>query len=364
MKVCHFTSVHSWNDIRIFLKECRSLAKAGHDVYLVAKGVEDQTVDGVHIRGVQDLGGSRIKRALFQSKLVYRRALELDCDIYHFHDPELLRYGLKLKKRGKKVIYDAHEDFPGQIKGKHWIPRFLRSSASRYADRFEKRIARQLTGIVTATPTIADIFSPVNSKTIAINNYPLPEEFPITNQDLCEREQALCYIGAISRIRGIVPIVKAMEHINGTLHLAGRIGEPGLQQEIEALPGWKKVVFHGMVGRQEVAAILGKCPIGIVTFLPNQNHLYCQPNKLFEYMIAGQAVVASNFPFWEQYLQNGQCGLMVNPEDPKAIAEAVNDLLHHPEKAQQMGLEGRKLVMEKFTWEKEQEKLIDFYKSL
>jgi len=42
-----------------------------------------------------------------------KKALEVDAEVYHFHDPDLLFLALKLKKKGKKVIYDVHENYPG-----------------------------------------------------------------------------------------------------------------------------------------------------------------------------------------------------------------------------------------------------------
>ena len=56
---------------------------------------------------------------LFTAKDIYKKALEIDADIYHFHDPELLPYGLKLKKKGKSVIFDSHENYSEQIKEKY-----------------------------------------------------------------------------------------------------------------------------------------------------------------------------------------------------------------------------------------------------
>ncbi len=60
-KVCHMSSVHSWNDIRIFLKECQSLASVGYEVYLVVEGI-DREVNGVHIIGCGEKPESRKER--------------------------------------------------------------------------------------------------------------------------------------------------------------------------------------------------------------------------------------------------------------------------------------------------------------
>ena len=134
MKVCHFTSAHDTTDVRIFLKECCSLQKAGHDVYLAGRG-ESREASGIHVIGCGEPKG-RMDRFLFFSKKVYQKALELDCDIYHFHDPDLLRYIKKLKKKGKYVIFDNHEDVPAQILDKTWRPGIFRSLVAKVYKKY------------------------------------------------------------------------------------------------------------------------------------------------------------------------------------------------------------------------------------
>ncbi len=139
--IAHLTSVHRRNDTRIFYKECTSLAKAGYRVTLiVADGKGDAVADGVSIR---DVGKSttRFGRIVSTTRRIYQAARELDAEVFHFHDPELLPVGLALRQLGRKVVFDAHEDVTKQIKAKPYIPKFGRSAVSLLYSSFE--FARQ-----------------------------------------------------------------------------------------------------------------------------------------------------------------------------------------------------------------------------
>ena len=129
MKICHLTSAHPRFDTRIFVKQCCSLAQL-YDTYLVvADGDGNEVRDKVNIVDVGKFNG-RKNRILYAPKVVFEKALALDADIYHLHDPELIPIGLKLKKLGKKVIFDAHEDLPNQIQSKHYLNPIMKKIVS------------------------------------------------------------------------------------------------------------------------------------------------------------------------------------------------------------------------------------------
>jgi glycosyltransferase involved in cell wall biosynthesis len=291
-------------------------------------------------------------------------AKNVNPNIYHFHDPELLPFGLLLSWTGKHVIYDAHEDLPRQILSKYWIPLPLRKVVSVVAERVENFIARRVSGVVAATPHIAARFSLLNSRTVDINNYPLPDELapPITPT---VKKAQVCYVGGISRIRGIRQLVEALQYAPEIkLVLCGRFSEPDLRAELEALPGWSRVDYLGQVDRGELQQIMAESLAGIVTFLPLPNHTDAQPNKMFEYMSAGLPVIASNFPLWREIVDGARAGLCVDPESPTAIAAAIMKLRGDADLAEQFGVNARTAVLTRFNWPVEAQKLIKFYEEL
>lgn len=364
VKVCHITSAHNWNDIRIFIKECSSLSEAGFSVSLVAANCENQVVNGVNIVGVQSVTKGRFGRMRKTAKAVYLRAKELNADIYHFHDPELLPYGNKLRKVGKIVIYDAHEDVPRQILSKYWINKYLRKIVSKSFERYENRIAAKLSGIVTATPFIAQRFLKINKNAIDINNFPLENELAGTAPWETKKNQ-ICYIGGISLIRGNAELVEAMNGLSGVqLVMAGGFSNSEFENVLREKKGWSNVDFKGLVDRKAVAQIMNESKAGVVTFLPLPNHVDAQPNKMFEYMSAGIPVIASHFPLWKEIIEGNDCGICVDPENPNEIKNAVTKIFANDSEAKRMGDNGRRAVLEKYNWKAESMKLVRFYTDL
>ncbi len=363
VKIVHLSSVHRDLDVRILLKECASLASKidNASVNLILAGVTEREEFGVHIHSVSKYNGSRLKRMWFTVNQVFSKAISLDADIYHLHDPELLRIALKLKRRGKIVVYDAHEDLPRQIMGKSYLP--LKSLLAAFFERYENYVVKRLDGVVTATPFIAARFKKVNENTIDINNFPLESEIAFSNNEPSVIENRVCFIGGISPIRGISQLVDSLENSLVRLSLAGEI-ESEYFSELSVKAGWRNVDALGFINRYQALALKQKCLAGIVTFLPYPNHVNAQPNKIFEYMAAGLPVIGSNFPLWKEIIEQNNCGICVDPTDSLAIAAAIHELASNKELARKMGENGSRLVKEKYNWGHEEIKLIDFYQQL
>lgn len=362
IKVCHVTSVHPTEDIRIFKKECLSLKRAGYDVTLVQQG-GDYEKDGVRILGFGAIEDSRIKRMRYTSKNAYQRALEVDADIYHFHDPELLPYAVKLKKKGKNVIFDSHEDVPADILEKYWIPAPLRRLISLAYGWYEAQCFRKLDGVIGVTPTLCDRLKKSSRRSVMVTNYPILDE-TMTEPSFASRK--IVFPGLISKIWCIDKLLGAMESIDDvTLELRSRDIEEPYGSRLRSLPGWKKVHFPGSVSHGEVLQLLSECMCGVALLqeCPNSGGRMgtLGNTKIFEYMMAGIPVVCTDFVLWKQIIDKWDCGICVNPQDEKNIADALRYLLDNPGEARRMGENGRRAVATEYNWNREEEKLLAFY---
>lgn len=366
IKVAHLTSAHMPTDTRIFHKECKTLVGAGYEVVLIVQGEEPAVVDGVRLRPVPKPGG-RKERFLRTTWQVFQAALEENADIYHFHDPELLPIGFLLKARGKRVVYDVHEDVPRQILTKAWIPALFRRLAGLAMEVAETAGAASFDGLVTATPAIARRFP--GAKTITANNFPFKRELASASAGAYgDREMLALYTGSISDIRGIHEMLDAFAllppHLHARLAVAGLFSPPELREAAERHPAWGCIEFYGWVSREGLRDLSARARLGLVLFHPVPNHVESQPNKLFEYMAAGLPVVASDFPLWRELVGRARCGILVDPLDPSAIASAVEWLFTHPTEARAMGQRGQEAVQTTFNWESEAGKLLQFYDRL
>ena len=363
LKITHLTSVHPRYDTRIFIKECSSLAKI-YDVNLVvADGLGDEEKNGVNIFDVGKVEG-RFNRILKTTKMVLKKAIALDSDIYHMHDSELIPVGLKLKKLGKKVIFDSHEDVPKEILVKTYLHKFILQFISTSFAMYEKIKLKKFHYIITATPKLKEKFLKINPKSMDVNNFPIVEE--LSNSVLWEeRKNEVCYIGAISTSRGIKEIVKSLDYYKGaTLNLGGKFSEPLVEREVKSYDSWGKVNYFGYINRDKVSNILNESKAGLVTLHDKPSYKDALPVKMFEYMLASIPVISSNNVLWKSIIDQHQCGICVNPLDPKEIANAIQYIIENPKEAEIMGQNGKKAVLDVYNWENEEKKLFEIYKEI
>ena len=366
-KVVHLTSVHSPLDHRILHKECQSLARAGFEVTIIGPHTRDLVKDCVHIKSIQ-LQSSRARRMTQTAWRIFQEAQKQAADIYHFHDPELIPVGLLLRATGKRVIYDIHEDVPREILAKHYIPRWGRRLVSWTVEGIEAAACSCFSALVTTTPTIAQRFRSINSRTVVVRNYPYPEEIIFAQPAIKwqERRQSVAYVGGITGERGIHEMVSAMsllpESFPATLELVGN--QLPLFVEPEKLyrhPGWRRVKHHGILEQPEVFSLLHEVRAGLAVLHPIPNFLDSIPVKFFEYMGAGLPIITSDFPAWRKLLDDTGCAIFVDPMNPREIAAAIQYVLTHPAEAEEMGRRGCASMVQRFNWKTEASTLVDLY---
>ena len=359
--ICHITIVHPRYDIRIFHKECKSLSLEYKVSLIVADELADEVIDGVAIYSVGK-PRSRQHRFLGFAKIVLAKLQQLQPQLVHLHDPELLMLVPRLRQMGFKIVYDAHEDLPKQILSKHWIPSLVRPLLSKLAGMVERNSIRKLDCVIAATPQIESNFANCKLHT-TIYNYPILDSSSYTNMTAwSDKDDAIAYVGSISTTRGITTLVDSLAISKCELKLAGKFSENSLQEKLQTSVGWQYVSYYGVLAHSKVdTEVLQKSKVGIVTVYPTPSYVESLPIKLFEYMLSGIPVIASNFPMWSDIVEKYQCGILVDPQDAEAIAQATTYLLDNQEIALQMGQNGHRAVLEHFSWKVEARKLINIY---
>lgn len=79
--------------------------------------------------------------------------------------------------------------------------------------------------------------------------------------------------------------------------------------------------------------------------------------KLYEYLACGRSVVAARYPGFE-VLEEVDCGLLVNPQDPLEFSAAILSLLRDPVRKEEMGSRARIVAVERYSWKSVAERLL------
>ncbi|MFZ3130810.1 MAG: glycosyltransferase family 4 protein [Desulfosporosinus sp.] len=376
MHICMLTTTHELRDDRIYYKEAISLKNDGFEVTILGTGqVQDEIVNGIRLLSIPRARGIQ-GRIQVLSHLV-DVAAAISCDAYHFHEPELLWAGKKLKKRtGRFVVFDAHEHYPDMMLNTTKLPKLLKPLAAWGMDRWERHYVPLMDHIITADDNIEQRYLEMNPQVTTIFNYPISDLFYKAKPDpeLEARytgRDLLIYEGGIARVRGPLELLAALKDVQKThprvkMLFVGPFTDAQCKVDMEKyiarrhLEEWVELV--GNVEHTKIPAYVLASKVGLVTLLPVPKFYKNIPIKQFEYMACGVPIVGSFLPPIQSYVENAQCGYIVNPTRPDEIAAAIRQLLDHPEEATEMGQRGRRMVASTWNWENMGEKLVSLYR--
>lgn len=372
VRVCHLANKHKMNDMRIFEKECKSLARAGFEVTLIGFGETQKTeiIDDVCCISLFCPIKNNLELLRKRNKLIYQAALQVDATIYHLHEPELLPVGKKLKKKGKTVIFDSHEFYGWQLHDNIHKIKIVKTPASlmkvigNLYMRYEKRVCMKLDAVIqVCTMNGIDYFANRCRRSIFIRNLPNAADYKRVSSLDFSHEPMVAMIGGITKERGITQLVKATHQAGGTLLLAGDFHPKPYETELRQMPEFECVKYQGFLDKKGMVALLERTNIGVSTLLNvgQYDKIDTFPTKVYDYMSMELPVVISETDYAKKMNDKYHFGICVNPEDPDSIAKAITWLKEHPDQAVEMGKNGRRAIEEDFNWEKESEKLVAFY---
>lgn len=366
ISVCHVTSAHSRYDGRIFLKQCSSLAKNNYKVTLLCcDTLDDEVKNKVNIVSINKQFSSLRDRIFNSKRMLKKMCLEINADIYQFHDPDLLSLALYMKRKGKVVIFDSHEDYPSLFLEKQSIPVFLRKCLSSVYSLYEKHVFKKIDGVICVADYQLDRIKRINSNAVIITNYPIIDNDFKKNKSV---KNTLCFAGGVRADWNHDTVIKAIEDIDDVKYMVAGSYKESYLETLKSYNGFEKVEFLGKLDKKGVKDLYSNSNVGIALCSYRPNTCYRKGSlgntKIFEYMMYELPVIFTDFEVFKEILKEGIYGIAVNPYSVDEVKDAIKYLIDNPDVALKMGKTGRMLVEKKYNWDTQIPILLSVYKKL
>ena len=301
---------------------------------------------------------------------------ELDVDLIHAHDLNTLPGAYySAKKKGAKLLYDSHELYIDRNRLKPY------SKFSRKIRSFlEKFLVQRCDHVITVNESIAAILSKRYSVKLpsVIKNAPSKKNSLLSGNrnnilrdkiGINDYEHLLIYVGSITFNRGLENVIRSLVFLNDC-HLVfmgyGSVEYKNQLRKIALDSGvGERFTFFGPVPSDQVVYYTAGADLGIAAIMNVCLSYYlCSPNKIFEYLMAGIPVIASDFPELRKLINTYQIGSTFNPEDPNNIAMAARKILNNSGVMANKLFDNLQRAAKIYNWENEARKLQIIYKNL
>jgi glycosyltransferase involved in cell wall biosynthesis len=302
---------------------------------------------------------------VFQNRLL--KSLEADLDLIHVHHPLTPLFRTSLP-----VVVTAHSSLglPGAIEQQGFysgtkLPNEFLAIMRWYSGHIERGTIESADQVTAVSRAIADeLLSRYGRRSTGqIEVLGNGVDVDLFTPGVPSDNTSILYTGRLSWSKGLTDLVKSAKLIldqqpDTSFRLAG---EGTLKTELKRMVGdiglSGKFTFLGNLDLRQLI----KCYQAATVFvLPS--YYEGLPTSLLEAMACGVPVVTTNVGSIPEIVQNNQNGIIVPKGDPRAIAEAVLNLLKDKQKRLRIGRAARKTVELRYDWNKLVDRLIGYYK--
>jgi len=362
MNICFLSTTHNPLDSRLFHREACSLSKF-HSIKIIAIS---QTGPIGNFNNVRFFPIPPPKHKIFHFITIFKvlfAGIACNADVYVCMEPGSLFSGVIIKKIKKKYLfYDGHEYFPELFADNTVFPQLIRPIVIKIMESIEKILARHADIVITVDPYLKERYLKYNDNVYIFPNYPILQVF--TNEMANQSGNGLIYIGYLKLEKGLHQILQAAVQSKTQITCVGpyasNFDRDKIEKFIKENPNLD-ITIVGNIRHAEVKRYISLSRIGMVLLQPVDRHLHVVPVKLFEYMACGKPVIASNFPDISAIIKRERNGITVNPVDVEEITQAIKFLLHNPEEANKMGINGRKAIEQYYNWERIEQEFIELF---
>lgn len=363
MKICHLT-LNQLDLERRILNQAESAYSKKWQVVIIAHGQHNQPKQQLLPFGTLNrvttgwFQAGPLKFVIFNIKLFWVLLIGR-YSIVHCHDLWTLPAAALISYFSRfRLIYDAHEFYAGLEIFTH---RKIRKSLWMFA---EKLFIKSAAAVITVSEPIGILFRkryPDLKHVYILRNLPKSQRVEATK--LKSPNHQLVFHGHFKPGRGLKNLFLALrdtEAVELTLIGGGELKENLI--ELSRSQGLNsRIHFKDYIPPDELVAFIAQFDIGIVLFQPSSlNYAHALPNKLFEYLMAGLPVLASNIDTLSAYINQFDFGITVDPDDVRAITEGIQTMITAPVKMKNWH-QNALSASEVLNWEQEEHKLIEIY---
>ena len=378
------------------METCHALARRGHDVTLVVRpdthvpardplvyyGLPSQ--DGLHVDRAPVAGPALGKRIGYLSFALGRALGAARYDVIMTRDLGLASLLLTLPSSMRApLVYESHGYAPEVATALPTLVETATTPSAAKVRRLAKREAAvwsRADGYVTITAALGDEMRSRhgNRERLAVVHdgvrVPPGARFNAEHRSLVARggtpySPVVAYAGHLYPWKGVDVLLQALARLPNAqgLVIGGHAEEPDLGRLkglAEQLGITSRVTFAGIVEPSRVRELLQQADILALPNPPSAiSTRFTSPLKLFEYMSAGRAIVASDLPSIREVLRHERDALLVAPGDPQAFAEAIERLVTQPGLAARLARAAFDAAPE-FSWDRRAERLEELFEEV